>query len=110
MTLEDRLLLIKAGYTKEEIEGMSSMPPTEPTQEPAPEDAKPSDPLPEPEPKDPEPDAYAEVMSEIKKLKDAIIKQNIQQKTSDPVPQAETADDILASILDPNFKNRKELS
>ena len=49
MTLEDRLLLIKAGYTKEEIEGMSSMPPTEPTQEPAPEDAKPSDPLPEPE-------------------------------------------------------------
>ena len=110
MTLEDRLLLIKAGYTKEEIEGMSSIPSPEPDQDPAPVDIKPSDPLPEPEPKDPEPDAYDQVMSEIQKLKDAIIKQNIQQRTSDPIPQAETDDDILASILDPNFKNRKELS
>lgn len=104
MTLEDRLLLIKAGYTKEEIEGMTGDPAPVPSEDPAPEDSAPeqpiqSDPLPQEEER-PGSSLYADVMSEIKKLKDAIARQNIQDRVRD-LPTSETADDILASILNP---------
>lgn len=117
MTLQDRLRLINAGYTKQEIERMEMSRDTSrdtskgpaPIQEPETPPA-PSDPSPVPEPeKIPESStSFDTVMSEINKLKDRIIATNIQQRTA-PTTSKETADDILRQILDPNYK-RKELS
>lgn len=102
MTLEDRLLLIKAGYTKDEIEGMTGAPAPEPSVDPVPVESAPEQPTePVPPPHEEKPgSSFDEVMLEIKKLKDAIAKQNIQDRVRD-LPTSETADDILASILNP---------
>lgn len=103
MTLEERLLLIKAGYTKEEIEGMAGTSAPTTSEAPVQEEAAPeqiTESAPSPQEEDPGKTLYADVMAEIKKLKDAITKQNIQDRTQD-LPTSETADDILASILNP---------
>ena len=102
MTLEDRLLLIKAGYTKDEIEGMVGAPAPEPSVDPVPVESAPEQPTePVPSPQEEKPgSSFDDVMLEIKKLKDAIAKQNIQDRVQD-LPTSETADDILASILNP---------
>lgn len=106
MTLEDRLLLIKAGYTKDEIEGMAGAPAPDPSVDPVQEDTAPeqiTESAPSPQEEKPG-SSFDEVMAEIKKLKDAIAKQNIQDRVQD-LPTSDTADDILASIL--NHKKGK---
>ena len=86
MTITERLELIRAGYTKEEIAAFD-----------APEDPKPEDPKPEdPKPEDPKPDAgNNEVLAAIAALTKAIQLQNLQKIGLDS-PGTLTAEQALA--------------
>lgn len=101
MKAEDIILLIKAGYTKADIDRME----TGPAPEYIPEQVEETGPVTDSistgtdEETPPQSDTGIEtVLAEINKLKSAIRKQNIIDKSTDTVT-AETADDILASIL-----------
>ena len=97
MKLSERLTLLKAGYSREEINAMID------------EDAKVAEESPVPEAV-PEDSAMLKVMSalanEVKDLKTAMYKQNIANTESDKGVQ-QKAEDILASLLNPP-EDRKE--
>lgn len=105
MNYEDIILLVKAGYTRDQIAAMQA-------QAPAPEpEAAPADPAPAPAP-EPEPapaptklqgieDLSQMLAAEFAKLNDAIVKANLQQAQQ---PPQESVDDILASIINPPQK------
>lgn len=97
MKLSERLTLLKAGYSREEINAMID------------EDAKAAEEAPVPEAV-PEDSAMLKVMSalanEVKDLKTAMYKQNIANTESDKGVQ-QKAEDILASLLNPP-EDRKE--
>ena len=95
MNYEDIILLVKAGYTRDQIAAMQAPAPT-----PAPE--------PTPAPAEPEPpnsqgieDLSQMLAAEFAKLNDAIVKANLQQAQQ---PPQESVDDILASIINPPKK------
>ena len=101
MNYEDIILLVKAGYTRDQIAAMQA--PAEPPAPPAP--AEPPAP---PAPADPEPpkpqgleDLSQMLAAEFAKLNDAIVKANLQQAQQ---PPQESVDDILASIINPPQK------
>ena len=103
MNYEDIILLVKAGYTRDQIAAMQAPAPT-PTLEPAPAQA----PEPTPAPAEPEPhkpqgieDLSQMLAAEFAKLNDAIVKANLQQAQQ---PPQESVDDILASIINPPQK------
>ena len=96
MNYEDIILLVKAGYTRDQIAAM---------QAPAPAPAPTPAPAPAPAPADPEPpkpqgieDLSQMLAAEFAKLNDAIVKANLQQAQQ---PPQESVDDILASIINP---------
>lgn len=96
MKLSERLTLLKAGYSREEINAMID------------EDAKIAEaPVPEDVPED---SAMLKVMSalanEVKDLKTAMYKQNIANTESDKGVQ-QTAEDILASLLNPPIEDER---
>lgn len=103
MNYEDIILLVKAGYTRDQIAAMQAPAPTpapEPTPAPAPE--------PTPAPAEPAPtkpqgieDLSQMLAAEFAKLNDAIVKANLQQAQQ---PPQESVDDILASIINPPQK------
>jgi len=97
MKLSERLTLLKAGYSREEINAMID------------EDAKIAEESPVPEDV-PEDSAMLKVMSalanEVKDLKTAMYKQNIANTESDKGAQ-QTAEDILASLLNPPIDERR---
>lgn len=97
MKLSERLTLLKAGYSREEINAMID------------EDAKAGEEAPVQETV-PEDSAMLKVMSalanEVKDLKTAMYKQNIANTESDKGVQ-QKAEDILASLLNPP-EDRKE--
>ena len=103
MNYEDIILLVKAGYTRDQIAAMQAQAPAPapaPTQEPAP--------APAPTPAEPEPpkpqgleDLSQMLAAEFAKLNDAIVKANLQQAQQ---PPRESVDDILASIINPPQK------
>ena len=99
MNYEDIILLVKAGYTRDQIVAMQA---TAPTTAPAPA------PEPTPAPAEPEPpktqgieDLSQMLAAEFAKLNDAIVKANLQQAQQ---PPQESVDDILASIINPPQK------
>lgn len=101
MNYEDIILLVKAGYTRDQIAAMQA---PAPTPEPAPTPA----PAPAPAPAEPEPpkpqgidDLSQMLAAEFAKLNDAIVKANLQQAQQ---PPQESVDDILASIINPPQK------
>ena len=105
MNYEDIILLVKAGYTRDQIAAMQV---TEPAPTPAPEPAPTPTPAPTPAPAEPEPpkpqgieDLSQMLASEFAKLNDAIVKANLQQAQQ---PPQESVDDILASIINPPQK------
>ena len=105
MNYEDIILLVKAGYTRDQIAAMQAPAPA-PTPAPAPEPAP--APTPAPAPADPEPpkpqgieDLSQMLAAEFAKLNDAIVKANLQQAQQ---PPQESVDDILASIINPPQK------
>ena len=119
MNYEDIILLVKAGYTRDQIAAMLAPAPTpapapaepapEPTPAPAPAPAEPA-PEPTPAPAEPEPpkpqgieDLSQMLAVEFAKLNDAIVKANLQQAQQ---PPQESVDDILASIINPPQKQR----
>ena len=103
MNYEDIILLVKAGYTRDQIAAMQAPAPA-PAPEPTPEPA----PAPAPTPAEPEPpkpqgigDLSQMLAAEFAKLNDAIVKANLQQAQQ---PPRESVDDILASIINPPQK------
>lgn len=103
MNYEDIILLVKAGYTRDQIAAMQA--PAEPAQaapaEPAPAPAP--EPAPAPAPTKPQgiEDLSQMLEAEFAKLNDAIVKANLQQAQQ---PPQESVDDILASIINPPQK------
>ena len=105
MNYEDIILLVKAGYTRDQIAAMQAQAePPAPTPAPAPA----PEPEPTPAPAEPEPpkpqgieDLSQMLAAEFAKLNDAIVKANLQQAQQ---PPQESVDDILASIINPPQK------
>ena len=104
MNYEDIILLVKAGYTRDQIAAMQA--PTEPPAPPAPKDP-PAPPAPKDPPAPPAPagqgiEGLSQMLAaEFAKLNDAIVKANLQQAQQ---PPQESVDDILASIINPPQK------
>ena len=108
MNYEDIILLVKAGYTRDQIAAMQA--PAKPAQaapaEPAqaapaePAQAAPAKPQAQPKPQGIE-DLSQMLAAEFAKLNDAIVKANLQQAQQ---PPQESVDDILASIINPPQK------
>ena len=105
MNYEDIILLVKAGYTRDQIAAMQA---PAPTPAPAPAPAPAPTPAPAPAPEEPEPpkpkgieDLSQMLATEFAKLNDAIVKANLQQAQQ---PPQESVDDILASIINPPQK------
>ena len=113
MNYEDIILLVKAGYTRDQIVAMQApvptpAPATAPAPTPAPAPAPAPAPEPTPEPAEPAPtkpqgieDLSQMLAAEFAKLNDAIVKANLQQAQQ---PPQESVDDILASIINPPQK------
>lgn len=101
MNYEDIILLVKAGYTRDQIAAMQAPAPApEPTPAPAPEPAPaPAEQAP-PKPQGIE-NLSQMLAAEFAKLNDAIVKANLQQAQQ---PPQESVDDILASIINPPQK------
>ena len=109
MNYEDIILLVKAGYTRDQIAAMQAPAPA-PTPAPAPAPAPAPVPAPEPtpapaEPEPPKPQGIEDLSqmlaAEFAKLNDAIVKANLQQAQQ---PPQESVNDILASIINPPQK------
>lgn len=101
MNYEDIILLVKAGYTRDQIAAMQA--PTDP-----PKPAEPETPAEPPKQAPTEPtkpqgieDLSQMLAAEFAKLNDAIVKANLQQAQQ---PPQESVDDILASIINPPQK------
>ena len=125
MELTDIMALVKAGYTKDEIAQMENhapvnanpVPVSDPTPAPAPvaepEPAPVAEPIavpqpqPTPAPAQSEP-TMAELMQSIAKLTSAVQANAIAQSVIPGVgnPQTPTAEDMLAEIIRPTFKER----
>ena len=112
MNYEDIILLVKAGYTRDQIAAMQAPAPTPapeptpaPTPAPAPEPAPAPAPEPAPAPAPTKPQGIEDLSqmlaAEFAKLNDAIVKANLQQAQQ---PPQESVDDILASIINPPQK------
>ena len=112
MNLKDILELVRAGYTKEEITGMTQVPNPEPTPAPvddevpvpAPAPAPAPAPQPVPEPENNQP-TMSDIMQGIAKLTSAIQANAIAQSVL-PAQNPQTAEDMLAEIIRPTFKER----
>lgn len=102
MNYEDIILLVKAGYTRDQIAAMQA--PAEPPTPPAPAEP-PTPPAQEDPPAPPKPQGIEDLSqmlaAEFAKLNDAIVKANLQQAQQ---PPQESVDDILASIINPPQK------
>ena len=97
MNYEDIILLVKAGYTRDQIAAMQAPAQTAPAE---PEQAAPAEPQAQPKPQGIE-DLSKMLSAEFAKLNDAIVKANLQQAQQ---PPQESVDDILASIINPPQK------
>lgn len=97
MNYEDIILLVKAGYTRDQIAAMQAPAQTAP--------AEPTPPAPAEPPAPPKPQGIEDLSqmlaAEFAKLNDAIVKANLQQAQQ---PPQESVDDILASIINPPQK------
>lgn len=108
MNYEDIILLVKAGYTRDQIAAMQAPaapastqaePPAQPTQAEPPAPPAPAEPAPT-KPQGLE-DLSQMLSAEFAKLNAAIVKANLQQAQQ---PPQESVDDILASIINPPQK------
>ena len=105
MNYEDIILLVKAGFTRDQIAAMQTQTaPAEPQTPPTP--AEPAEPQTPPAPAQPKPTEIGDLVqmlsAEFAKLNAAIVKANLQQAQQ---PPQESVDDILASIINPPQKS-----
>ena len=112
MTMKEILTLVAAGYTKEDIEKMeapAAPEPAAPAPTPDPEPAAPApapDPVPAPAaPADNEP-TMRDLMQSMAKLTSAIQANAIAQSVVPGGNQGPTAEDAIAQIIRPTFKER----
>lgn len=111
MTMQEILTLVAAGYTKEDIEKMEA--PAAPAPTPDPEPAAPA-PTPDPEPTAPAPapapaenePTMRDLMQSMAKLTSAIQANAIAQSVVPGGNQGPTAEDAIAQIIRPTFKER----
>ena len=105
ISFEDRIALVRAGYTASQIAEFDNQQPEQPKPEqPKPEQPQPEQPQPEqPKPEQPKPD-FATMMQNINNSMAAMLAamqaQNINNKEM-PEPAKETPSDILAKLLNP---------
>lgn len=107
MKLDERLALINAGYTREEIEAFESeeAEPTPAPEQPAPEPEQ----KPEPEAPAPAPAAPAAqdpILEAINKLTSAVMAKNLNTTTAETLT-AQTTQDILAKVIAPPKPQKK---
>lgn len=118
MKVEDVLSLIRAGYTRDDILAMEAGENIgKETGDTAPAPEKPADPLPEipadpaPEPAAPEKDNTAELIAALTKqvasLTQQITRSNLLNAQQPPAPDEESAEKILASIINPSYRKGK---
>ena len=120
MELNDIMALVKAGYTKEEIAQMENPNPQNPVPEPTPVPTPTPEPVPAqviepasaPAPAPVQQEAQptmAELMQSIAKLTSAVQANAIAQSVipGGANPQTPTAEDMLAEIIRPTFKERE---
>ena len=100
MNYEDIILLVKAGYTRDQIAAMQAPTPPAPAEPTPPAPPTPAEPPAQPKPQGNE-DLSQMLAAEFAKLNDAIVKANLQQAQQ---PPQESVDDILASIINPPQK------
>ena len=113
MTMQEILTLVAAGYTKEDIEKMQAPTAPAPAPVPDPEPAAPA-PLPDPEPAAPAPapapadnePTMRDLMQSMAKLTSAIQANAIAQSVVPGGNQGPTAEDAIAQIIRPTFKER----
>ena len=105
ISFEDRMALVRAGYTASQIAEFDNQQPEQPQpDQPQPEQPQPEQPQPEqPQPEQPQPD-FAAMMQNINNSMAAMLAamqaQNI--KTADMrEPAKETSSEILAKLLNP---------
>lgn len=97
MKISERLALLKAGYSREEISAMID------------EDAKAVEPAEETAPSDSYSEAIAALAAEVKKLKEGIQLENINNAEMDhPAHTTDDALDILAGLINPDAIKKKE--
>ena len=98
MELNTILKLLDAGYTKADIEAM-----TAPAAEAPAEEVKPAEPEPAAEPEMTSDDILKNLLAEVKGLKAQVQANNIRngKMESGPATPAQTAEQILASIINP---------
>lgn len=107
MNYEDIILLVKAGYTRDQIAAMQAPAQADPAATPVPAEPPAMAPTPAPAepPAQPKPQGIEDLSqmlsAEFAKLNDAIVKANLQQAQQ---PPQESVDDILASIINPPQK------
>lgn len=107
MNYEDIILLVKAGFTRDQIAAMQ-IPKQEPSASPAPPEppTQQEPPAPPAQQEPPAPAGMAELtqlmVSEFSKLNAAITASNLAQAQQ---PKQESVDDIIASIINPPQKN-----
>ena len=101
MNYEDIILLVKAGYTRDQIAAMQAPAQTAPAE---PAQAAPAEPA-QAAPAEPKAQGIEDLsqmlVAGFAKLNDAIVKANLQQAQQ---PPQESVDDILASIINPPQK------
>ena len=118
MKFDDVMLLIKAGYTKAEIQEMANVV-TEPIAEPAPEPTPEpiAEPTPEPAPEPAPTLENGQPMDQILQMLQGMIQQNQQtlqamqaaniQAARMPADTKETPEDLIAKIIAPGPKAEK---
>ena len=95
-TAADVLALAKAGYNSQQIALLSKAAEAAPAQQPAPQPTP--QPTPQPAPQEKTPEGLQNVMEELTKLTGAI---QLQNQLHSQQPKAETAEDIIANIINP---------
>lgn len=123
MELSDILSLVKAGYTRDEINQMENPNPANPdpvpVQQPVvqnePSSVQVVEPVAQPVPQptqlpQPEQPSMADLMQSIAKLTSAVQANAIAQSVipGGAIPQTPTAEDMIAEIIRPTFKAREE--
>lgn len=97
MKYEEIIKLLDAGYSREEILNMKEQPPKEQTPEEQPPEEQP----------DPSADALREMKEMFAEMKKEITAMNIMNAVR-PGDEEKTSEDIIANIINPTKKDKKE--
>lgn len=112
MTLDEIIILLNAGYSKEEIQALNTQPeaPEPETPETPAADPEPETPAADPEPETPPAPDYGamigQLTQQISSLTKAVQLANLRG-TNLPEVKTETAEDVLAKLINPTYKADK---